>query len=134
MNNFFVKINLAELKHKIQKKKTKDGNEIECLVIPIDQNNLYHSKEKGNVYLDLVAWENNNKEYNSHILKQSLPKEVREKMSEEELKEQPIVGNMKPMSGGGAPSKPSSVPAALSEVVVPAALSEVDDEEEDIIF
>ena len=41
------------------------------------------------------------KDDQSHLTKQSLPKEVREKMTEEEQKEQPIIGGLNVNFGGG---------------------------------
>jgi sRNA-binding protein len=64
--------------------------------------NLFHC-EKGAVYLDLQAWENNGgaSQYgDTHYVKQSLSKAEREKMAqlpEEQRKAQTqILGNMKP--------------------------------------
>jgi len=88
------KINLAMFKHAIQTKKKKNGEEVECIVIPIVDNNLFKS-DNGNVYLDLIAFDSVKTEYKqTHLVKQSLPKEIREAMSEEERKSQPIIGNL----------------------------------------
>ena len=94
----FGKINLAKFKHAIKKGKTGQA----CIVIPIDDNKFFHS-EKGNVFLDIVAFELREKEEggDTHIISQSLPKEVREKMTEEEKNAQPIIGNLKVSSFDG---------------------------------
>ncbi len=87
-------INLAGLKNAsvIMSGKNKD---VECLLIPIELANLNKS-EKGGIYLNLIHFEMKEpKDYGDHIVKQSLPKEVREKMSEEEQKAMPILGNSK---------------------------------------
>lgn len=48
------------------------------------------------VYLDLSAFALREPKYDqTHLVKQSLPKEVREKMSKEELDAMPILGGMK---------------------------------------
>lgn len=90
-NNFNLKLNLAVLDHKIQ--------EIEgtkCIVIPIQENDLYLS-EKGNVYLSLNGWESANLMYEkTHLIKQSLSKEVWTAMSEDERSNIPILGDMQP--------------------------------------
>lgn len=94
MSSISIKIDLRQLKHIIQKLKRKDGTEVECLTIPINENNLFKG-EKG-VYLDLTAFELKNKQPGSkdtHIVKQSLPKEVFEKMTDEEKRALPILGN-----------------------------------------
>ena len=88
-----AKVNLAKLKHVIMEEQGQNGT-VKGLFLPIEANNLYMS-EKGNVYLDLIAFDlTNPKDGDTHIVKQSLPKDVREKMSEQELKDMPILGNM----------------------------------------
>ena len=73
-----------------------------CVVIPIEDNHLFVSVDESNkakgVYVDFIAWENRNslQSGDTHGLKQSLPKEVREKMSDEDKKAMPFIGNMKP--------------------------------------
>ena len=101
------KLNLAQLKHVVQKKKSKSG-EIECLVIPIDSNHLFKGKD-GNVYLDIVAFEIKEPKFDdTHVIKQSLPKEVREKMSEEEKHAMPIFGGLNTNLGSGSSQTPNN--------------------------
>ena len=97
----YAKINLASLNHKIADFGQKGSKEtIKCIVIPIKKNHLFMS-DKGNVYMDLVLFKRKEPQKNeetgaveqTHLIKQSLPKEVREKMSEKEKMEQPIIGN-----------------------------------------
>jgi hypothetical protein len=102
MSNISSKINLAALKHSVRKMKGQTG-EVECLIIPIEANNLFKG-EKG-VYLDTTGFEIKNKTGTSkdtHLVKQSLPKEVYEKMTDEQKKEQPIIGSMIVWAGGGS--------------------------------
>lgn len=95
------KLNLAALHHVVQKQKGKTGT-FECLVIPIEKNNLFKSDKTGAVYLDLIAFGlKEPKDYQTHLVKQSLPKEVREAMSDEEKKAQPIIGNLNMKGEGG---------------------------------
>jgi hypothetical protein len=92
--NISGKLNLLMLKGAVKKMKAQSG-EIDCLIIPIDQNNLFRG-EKG-IYLDLIAFELNKKQENSkdtHLVKQSFSKEFREKFSKEELDKMPILGNL----------------------------------------
>lgn len=63
-----------------------------CLIIPIDDNKLSVT-EKG-VYLNLVAFESEKAENQSHLIKQSFSKEILEKMSEEEKLSYPILGGI----------------------------------------
>lgn len=98
----FGKINLAALEsHKIAMFPTSDPNvKIECIVIPIEKNHLFKS-DKGNVYLDIVAFEQKVPQTDkdgaitqTHLVKQSLPKEIREKQTKEEKMAQPIIGSL----------------------------------------
>lgn len=81
----------------------KGRNEVKRGVfIPIDDNNLFISadenlKPKG-AYIDFTAWENQQpgKYGDTHSIRQSLAKEVRERMTDDELKAVPYFGNMKP--------------------------------------
>jgi hypothetical protein len=98
--NISTKINLAGLKHSVRTIKGKSGD-LECLVIPIIANNLFKG-EKG-VYLDLTGFEIKNKVNDSkdtHLVKQSLPKEIYEKQTEEEKKAVPILGGHILWAGG----------------------------------
>lgn len=74
-----------------------------CLVVPIDDNHLFESvNEDGSpkaVYLDLNAFALREPKYEqTHIVKQSLPKDVRESMTKEQLDAMPILGGMKPLA------------------------------------
>ena len=94
MGRISTKINLAALKNAaiITSGKNKD---VDCLLIPIAQNNLFRS-EKGAVYLDLIGFEtptDKRKGKDTHLVKQSLSKDLQDKMSEEEKKAMPILGN-----------------------------------------
>jgi len=101
MSNISTKINLAALKHSVRKMKGQSG-EVECLIIPIAANGLFKG-EKG-VYLDLQGFEIKNKVNDSkdtHLVKQSLPKEIYEKQTDEEKKAMPVLGSHVLWLGGG---------------------------------
>lgn len=89
-------INLTKLTSAVTSRKGKDGKMIEGVFIPIDHNYLFKS-DKGNIYLNLVAFDlkDPKKDDDTHIVKVSLPKDVRGKMSQEEQNEMPIIGNLK---------------------------------------
>ena len=75
---------------------------LRCLVIPVEDNNIFVTTDENNhpkaAYIDLTAWELKNHKYDeTHMIKQSLPKEVREKMTDEEKKAIPILGGLKPV-------------------------------------
>ena len=89
--------------------------DVECLVIPIEKNKLYKS-DKG-VYLDLIAFEIERPKEGSkdtHIVKQSFSKDVREKMTEDELKALPIIGNLM-VWGERMEAEPISSPVVQAE-------------------
>lgn len=91
MSNISINLNLRQLNHAVIT--TKKG--ARCILIPIVENQLIEG-EKG-IYLNIQAWELKNKQNDrkdTHILKQSLKKEVFEAMSDDEKKEIPIIGNL----------------------------------------
>lgn len=97
--NYEIRLNLLALKGAgVARVKGKSGMEVPCLVVPIQMANLYLG-EKG-CYLNLNAWENRDGvtgQYgDTHGIKQSIPKERLEKMTEEERKALPFLGNMRP--------------------------------------
>jgi hypothetical protein len=82
---------------------------VECVVLPIEQNHFVKG-EKG-VYVNYIGFELTTKREGSkdtHLFKQSLPKEIREKMTEEELKAMPILGNHSVWSENFTPDSVSS--------------------------
>ncbi len=112
-----MKINLAKLTHVLMTKKGQSGQEVKCIVIPIEENNLFES-DQGNVFVDLIAFEIKEPKYDdTHLIKQSLPKEVREKMTEDEKKSQPILGNanVNLNIGEGEPNNPAGAGATVGE-------------------
>lgn len=99
MPNFSTKLNLAALHHSRKILKGQSGD-IDCLIIPINANNLFKG-EKG-LYLDLTHIEIKNPaegQTDSHLVKQNLPKEVYEKLTEDERKKLPIMGNSRVWGG-----------------------------------
>jgi hypothetical protein len=103
-----LKINLSTLNHGLVKGKT-EGETLIC--IPIQANKLFLS-EKGNVFFDIVGFDYTPKDKenkDTHLLKQSFSKEVREAMSEKEREALPIIGNASVSSGGRSESEPNNV-------------------------
>ena len=109
MNNISMKLNLANLQCVVRAEKTQKGDLIDCLIIPIEGNSLFRGN-KG-VYLDLIAFPFESKiEGNkaTHIIKQSLPKEVFKAMSDEQKKAMPIIGDATVWGDGQGSSAPVS--------------------------
>lgn len=96
MANISTKINLSALSGAsiIKSGKNKD---VDCILIPIEMNHFYKS-DKGAVYLELIGFETapDKRKENSkdtHLVKQSIPKDILDKMTKEEQQAFPILGN-----------------------------------------
>ena len=116
--NFSQKINLLKFKNAcIVTVKGKTSSK-RGVFIPIEDNHLFvtaddEMKAKG-AFADAIVWENREtgKYGDTHCIRLSVPKEVREKMNEEELKAIPFIGNMKPYEQSNAAT---SVAAPIAE-------------------
>lgn len=96
-NNYGIKIDLMKIKGafvtNIQGRTAKKR----CIVIPIDEDPSIYLGEKG-CYLNMVAVELTSPKYeDTHMVKGDLPKEERERLTEEERLALPILGNLRPM-------------------------------------
>lgn len=98
MSNFNLKLDLSKFQGfgKITLQ-GKSGQSKKCIVIPIEDNNIFEG-EKG-TYADLVCIETPNSDYGSHMVTLSSTKEERESGVRK-----PIVGNLKPF-GNAQPSE-----------------------------
>lgn len=86
------RLNLQALKHVKMEVNGKSGK-VKGVFIPLEVNNIFEG-EKG-LYLDLVAFELKEAKNNqTHMVKQSFSKDIREKMSDDEKKNQPILGSL----------------------------------------
>lgn len=90
MKNFTVKINLA-LMNGVKTITSKKNNE-KYVCIPLSENYIFEGR-KG-LYLDLTAYSYDGKFGESHFLKNRIPKDVYEKMSDEDKKNTAIIGSM----------------------------------------
>ena len=93
MKNFNVKINLA-LMNGVKLITSKKNNE-KYVCNPLSDNYIFEGK-KG-LYLDLTAYSYDGKFGESHFLKNRIPKDIYEKMSEEDKKKTPILGSLSPL-------------------------------------
>lgn len=101
MFNFNIRLDLLRLQGAFTRNLKGKTATKRCLIIPIDDNPGMFLGEKG-CYLNAVANETQNNQYgDTHIVKPDLPKEVRERMTEDERHNQPILGNMRPMQPQG---------------------------------
>lgn len=90
MKNFTVKINLALMNGVKTVTSKKDNEKYVC--IPLSENYIFEGR-KG-LYLDLTAYSYNGKFGESHFLKNRIPKDIYEKMSDDDKKNTPIIGSM----------------------------------------
>ncbi len=99
MSNLSIDINLLKLdKAAVVELKNKNGENVKCVALPIEGNDLYASVNQTtgqpSVYLSLAAWENREKgKYgDTHYIKQSHSKQWREAHPDAQT---PIIGNGK---------------------------------------
>lgn len=116
MSKISGKLNLLNLHGVVKMIKGQSGM-VECIVIPLEINSLFKG-EKG-IYLDIIAFEvdpakRNAESKDTHLIKQSFPKDVRDLMSEDDLKKLPILGNLQ-VWGESSGSAPVSSSQTLSE-------------------
>ncbi len=116
MSSYSIRLDLKKLPMAgVANIKGKDGKPHKCLVIDIEGARLFHS-EKGSVYLDINAWENQGgqSQYgDTHYLKQSLSKAERGKVAtlpeEQKKAATQILGNMRPSE-----ERPQQTPPAVT--------------------
>lgn len=94
--NYSIKLDLSKLKNVFIKDIQGTTQTKKCLCIPLEDAGLF-TGTKG-IYLDLNCREidKDKQQYNTHLIVQNFTKEIYNKMSEEEKKNLPIVGNLKP--------------------------------------
>lgn len=125
--NLKISLNLKKLKNVgVMDVKGRESTQ-RCIVIPIEANNIFIS-DKG-AYLDIVGFEMKNPgdKKETHLLKQSLPKEVYEKMTQADKDAQPLVGNATVSAWSGNSSSGSSSTAGKSATEVAHSGASADD-------
>ena len=100
MANFGIKIDLLKIKGAFMKYVQGRTQTKRCIIIPVDDDPGIYLGEKG-CYLSMVAVELQNPKYeDTHMVKSDIPKDVRELLTEEQRRELPILGNMRPLQSG----------------------------------
>lgn len=126
--NISIKVNLKQLKHVEREMTNKDGKKIKVLILPVEENMIFQG-EKGS-YLNLTAIEIKDRskfsadQKDTHLIKQDIPKEKYEAMSEEARKAMPILGNA--IAWGRQEAAPVAS-SELSESAVDQYMDEADD-------
>lgn len=120
MGNFQGKLDFLKFKNScVISVKGKTG-EKKGVFVPIEDNGLFVTTDENNkakgAYFNFAVFENKQvgKYGDTHMIKQSIGKDARSKMSDEEKRAIPILGNMKPMELQ-SPSVPQN------DIVTPAS-------------
>ena len=126
MGNFQGKLDFLKFKNScVISVKGKTG-EKKGVFVPIEDNGLFVTTDENNkakgAYFNFAVFENKQvgKYGDTHMIKQSIDKDARSKMSDEEKRAMPIFGNMKPMEFNNATH-------AVEPPVAPVAHEEEDD-------
>lgn len=97
MANFGIKIDLLKIKGAFMKNVQGRTQTKRCIIIPVDDDPGIYLGDKG-CYLSMVAVELQNPKFeDTHMVKSDIPKDVRELLTEEQRRELPILGNMRPL-------------------------------------
>ena len=112
----------------------KNGQLKKCLVIPIEENHLYEG-EKG-IYADFIAWEMKEKKENgaTHLIKQSLPKEIRDNLTDLEKRALPIFGDLRDAMVEKKELETYSMPGSVPEQASPVYDATVPEPVDDLPF
>ena len=118
--DYSMRVNLTQLAGAFVKDLVGRTATKRCIIIPVEDNPSMFIGEKG-VYLNITAFATDNPQYgDTHMLKPNLPKEVREQMTDEQRRQQPILGNMRPLRSElpsqGAPMNVDDLDKPLDDV------------------
>ena len=129
MGNFQGKLDFLKFKNScVISVKGKTG-EKKGVFVPIEDNGLFVTTDENNkakgAYFNFAVFETKQpgKFGDTHMIKQSLDKDTRSKMSEEEKRAIPIIGNMRPLDSQ-SPSVPQN---DIVTTASPAAPQDNDD-------
>lgn len=94
MANYSIKIDLMKVKGAFLMNVKGKNCTKKCICIPVDDNDSLYQGEKG-VYMGMTAISMKEARYtDTHVVKPDIPKEIREKMTEEQRKAIPILGGL----------------------------------------
>lgn len=98
MQSYNIKIDLQRLQGACLRKMTgRTGVTKTCIIIPIEDNPSLFLGEKG-AYLNMTANEQENQQYGyTHYVRGDIPRDLYDRMSEEQRRSYPILGNMRPI-------------------------------------
>jgi hypothetical protein len=98
--NFFINIDLSVFISACRRKfKTVSGEELDCIVIPIERNGIVVSEETGGLYFSAMAREQRLMDYGTtHVITRHCHSKEGYKELMKRYKTLPIIGEMKPIS------------------------------------
>lgn len=103
-DNFKIRVDLLKLKGSFMRNLQGQTTTKRCLIIPVDENENIFTGEKG-CYLNLTAIRMQEEHFSeTHCIKGDYPREYREKLTREQLRELPIFGGMKPVQAKPKPT------------------------------
>ena len=103
-DNFKIRVDLLKLKGSCVRNLQGQTAVKRCIIIPVDDNPNIYLGEKGG-YLNLTAIKMQEEHYTeTHCIKGDYPKDYREGLTREQLRELPIFGGMKPIQGRQQPT------------------------------
>lgn len=117
MDNYGIRIDLKKFRNAGLATITGKTGKKKCVVIPVDDNREIFVGEKG-IYLSLAVFakRETGKHGETHIVKGSLPKNIREAMAEEERRAQPILGDMRPVEWKDLATEQAAPEATMESV------------------
>ena len=119
MDNYGIRIDLKKFRNAGLATIAGRTGKKKCIVIsvePEDNPEIFVGEKC--VYLSLVAFtkRETGKNGETHIIKGSIPKDVREAMSEEERRAQPILGDMRPVEWKALATEQAAPEATMESV------------------
>lgn len=102
---------------------------VNCVIVPVEQNGIFCA-ESGAAYLDLAAIElkQPGKFGGTHLVKRSLRKDERDRMTEAERNSQPILGDLKPFGAASVDAVAVDVDAPGIQAATAGASGVIDED------
>lgn len=105
MAGYNIKIDLSKLNKVAVTDIQGQRGRVKCVVIPVEENDIFVSDKTGSIYLDLTANERREQAFGqTHIIKKRIGGEKWKAMSVEERNNIPICGSLSPFSTQGGQS------------------------------
>lgn len=108
MANFRVDIDLSKFRNSCVMELKRGSEPVQCLIIPLAENNL-KVYNNGGIYanFNVSEMQKSNNYGATHYIKRFLTKDEYKALSDEEKKNQPFFGSMKPLDKNGNGNSPN---------------------------